>query len=128
MTQDLGFAYWFVKLPVRDLAAMEGFYTRALGLEVRDRMATPDFQEILMGLPGEEKLVILIHYLQRRDRDVNGGTLGFLTKDIDAARAHLIACGGTASGEIIDLGFVKVCLVDDPEGNEIELIQRRAPA
>ncbi len=123
---EFGFAYWFVKLPVRDLGAMEAFYTRALGLAVRDRMATPDFDEILMAGPGEEKLLILIHYRNTRDRDGGGGTLGYMTADLDAARAHLIASGATPSGEIIDLGFVRVCLVDDPEGNEIELIERRA--
>jgi catechol 2,3-dioxygenase-like lactoylglutathione lyase family enzyme len=123
---SLGFAYWFVKLPVRDLAAMEAFYNRALGLEVRDRMTTPDFEEILMAGPGEEKLLILIHYLDTRERDGSNGTLGYVTGDLDAARAHLIACGAAAKGEILDLGFVRVCLVDDPEGNEIELIERRA--
>ena len=39
----------FVKIVVRDIAAMERFYTAGLGFAVQDRITTADFDEVMLA-------------------------------------------------------------------------------
>jgi catechol 2,3-dioxygenase-like lactoylglutathione lyase family enzyme len=124
MAEDLGFSLNFLKIRVRDLAAMRGFYAAALGFEERQLLEGPNFQESLLSIPGEAQTLVLLHYSDRAPPFAGSqATIGFTTRDIGAARARLLASGATAQGEIVAVGNVRACFVGDPEGNEVELIQ-----
>lgn len=54
------------------------------------------------------------------------GHIAFEVADVDAARDQVLAAGGRAIGEVVDLSpapglTVRWCYVRDPEGNAVEL-------
>lgn len=120
----------FVKIVVRDLAAMEKFYTEGFGFEVQNRIDTPAFREIMMAQPKGGFTLVLYHHMDGRTIDVgNGwGPLGFIVRDCDADHAKAIAGGATEVRAPAAFGGMKVSFVADPEGHEIELLQLPAAA
>jgi predicted enzyme related to lactoylglutathione lyase len=116
----------FFKVIVRDLEGARSFYERALGFEQADFFDTPDFLEAVMRQPGTEFLLMLLQW--KDGRDISGalghGPTGFFTDDIEGAHDRLVAEGAVAKGGIITVeGGIRVALLDDPEGHEIELCQ-----
>ncbi|MBC7987630.1 MAG: VOC family protein [Sphingomonadaceae bacterium] len=125
---DFGFALHFIKLRVRDLVRMTAFYREGFGLGILDQLTVAEFDEKVLALPGEKAAIILIQYLDGREPTEGGphATVGFDTRDIEAAHAHLLACGGEAVGGIEDVGFARACFMRDPEGNQLELLEMKA--
>jgi lactoylglutathione lyase len=119
----------FVKIIVRDLAAMEDFYKRALGLEAAQTVDLPDLTEKILQKPGGSGPNVIL-YLHKDGREItlgNGwGPVGFYVRDVDAAYAHCLAEGATPSREPWDAGNLRVAFVLDPEGHEIELVSVKA--
>jgi lactoylglutathione lyase len=116
----------FVKLIVRDLDAMVGFYERALGLSVSQTVDMPEMTEKILRKPGQDTgaMVILYHHKDGREISIgNGwGPVGFYVRDVEAAYAHAITQGATPHREPFDAGAMRVAFVLDPEGHEIELV------
>lgn len=118
--------FGFIKFVVRDLAAMRSFYERALGLVVAQTIDLPDITELVMRRAGEDAGFGLILYWNKDGRDVAIGTghgpLGLYVRDVDAAYAHAVSQGATPHREPFETGAMRVALVLDPEGRELELI------
>jgi lactoylglutathione lyase len=116
----------FVKLIVRDLDAMVGFYERALGLSVSQTVDMPEMTEKILRKPGQDTgaMVILYHHKDGREISIgNGwGPVGFYVRDVEAAYAHAITQGATPHRAPFDAGAMRVAFVLDPEGHEIELV------
>jgi len=116
----------FIKLIVGDLAAQQRFYEQAFGFTEQGRFETADFDEVILGQDGVDVTLMLLCYTDGRplpDARAHGPT-GFATDDIEAAHAACLAAGATAKGPVLVVeGGVKVALLDDPEGHEIELCQ-----
>jgi lactoylglutathione lyase len=116
----------FVKLIVRDLDAMVGFYERALGLSVSQTVDMPEMTEKILRERGQDTgaMVILYHHKDGREISIgNGwGPVGFYVRDVEAAYAHAITQGATPHREPFDAGAMRVAFVLDPEGHEIELV------
>ena len=130
-----------VGLRVRDLAAAQKFY-EALGFAEVQRMTVPDKMAAgLLGLPepiGFEAVYLsndgfvlqLLTFAGHRapdapQRDMVGAGLTHLSlvvDDIPAAQAAVEAAGGTV---IADPGGGFACMVRDPEGQLLELIQSK---
>lgn len=55
------------------------------------------------------------------------GPVGFTTTDLDGAMARAFANGATPLHGPHDLPGARLVFIHDPEGHEIELIQRSAP-
>ena len=127
---DLRFKLNFFKLIVRDMAAMQDFYTRAFGFEERNRITMPALEEVMLALPGEAFNLVLYRHTDDRELDIGSGygPVGFLTRDVEAAFAHALANGATAVAPPRELGSMKLAFVKDPEGHEIEMIQFVRPA
>jgi len=116
----------FFKLIVRDLAATRSFYERALGFEQVGFFDTPEFLETILAQPGTDFQMMVLQY--KDGRDISGalrhGPTGFFTDAIEAVHARLIAEGAVEKGGVIVVeGGIRVALLDDPEGHEIELCQ-----
>ena len=118
--------FGFVKFVVRDLAAMRGFYERALGLTVSQTIDLPDITELVMRRPGEDTGFSLILYWNKDGRDVAVGSahgpLGLFVRDVDAAFAHAVKEGATPHREPRDTGAMRVAFVLDPDGRDLELL------
>lgn len=119
----------FVKLVVRDLDAMAGFYERALGLQVSQTIDTPSMTELILRKPGATQGPMLILYWHKDGRTVNVGNghgpVGFYVRDVDSAYGHVIAQGAEPLHPPDDAGTMRFALLADPEGHELELISMR---
>ena len=119
----------FVKLVVRDLDGMVGFYERALGLTVAQTIDLPDLTEKILRKPGQDTgaMVILYHHKDGREITLgNGwGPVGFYVRDVETAYAHAISEGATPHREPFDAGAMRVAFVLDPEGHEIEMLSMK---
>ena len=115
----------FVKLVVRDIAAMEHFYTAGLGFAVQDRIDAEGFSEVMLAQKqGAFTLVLYQHTDTRAIDSGNGwGLLGFIVRDCAASHADLIAMGAHEVRPPSAFGALSVSFVSDPEGHEIELLQ-----
>jgi lactoylglutathione lyase len=126
----LKFRLNFFKLIVRDLDAMQAFYTKTFGFEERSRIALPTLEEVMLALPGEQFTLVLYRHTDDRAVEIGSGhgPVGFLTRDVDAAYAHALANGASDMAAPRDLGSMRLAFVKDPEGHEIEMIQFVRPA
>ena len=115
----------FVKIVVRDIAAMERFYTAGLGFAVQDRIDAEGFSEVMLAQKEGAFTLVLYHHTDQRAIDVgnNWGPLGFIVRDCAAAHAGLIALGAQEVRAPGTFGAMTVSFVSDPEGHEIELLQ-----
>lgn len=127
----------FTKLIVDDEEKMTDYYCAVYGLNVVARvggdaggMGEP-FREVILGtgeaMDGGQTLV-MFNFLDRpkpRDQQV---ILGFVTDDLDALKARIVANGGKPMGDIFeqtDHG-VRVLFAEDPEGALTENVQMLA--
>lgn len=116
----------FLKLIVRDLERTRRFYERTLGFAQVGFFDTPDFLEAILSQPGADFQMMLLQYKDGRDisEALRHGPTGFFTDQIEAVHARLVAEGAVDKGGVIVVeGGIKVALLDDPEGHEIELCQ-----
>jgi predicted enzyme related to lactoylglutathione lyase len=116
----------FFKVIVRDLEKSRSFYECSLGFEQIGYFDTPDFLEAVMQQPGTDVSMMLLAYKDGRDISaaIGHGPTGFFTDNIEAAHARLVAEGAVAKSGIIVVGEgIRIALLDDPEGHEIELCQ-----
>ncbi|MBN8832614.1 MAG: VOC family protein [Sphingomonadales bacterium] len=116
----------FFKLIVRDLEGARRFYERTLGFAQVGFFDTPDFVEAILSQPGADFQMMLLQYKDGRDisQAVGHGPTGFFTDAIEAVHDRLVAEGAVAKSGVIVVGDgIKVALLDDPEGHEIELCQ-----
>lgn len=137
-----------VCLVARDADGLAEFYIRVFGCVDRRPRRTlsgdavgrgiglPDaeIRAIWLTLPGRDGPFLEIHqYRGAPDRppprvDEPGfGHIAFAVADIRAAMAAIVAAGGSAQGELTDLGRagapVLAVYMRDPEGNMLELEQ-----
>jgi len=125
-----GFRLNFFKLVVRDIDAARTFYTRAFGLVQRGAdVVLPGLREVMLARPGEQFTLVLYQHTDGREIEMGSahGPVGFLTRDLSGAMAHLVAEGAKPGRGPFDLPGMKIAFAFDPEGHEIELIQM-APA
>jgi lactoylglutathione lyase len=118
-------------LPVRDLDAMLGFYCGLLGMRELRRIEFPQerYSLVFIGYAtvAEAPQVELRHDWDGTAREsprVRDGHLGIGVRDIDAAVAMLVAHGvrlRRAPAAMRPGGRV-IALIEDPEGNEVELL------
>lgn len=118
----------FVKIVVRDIAAMEQFYTAGLGFAVQNRIDTEDFRELMLTQKAGTFTLVLYQHADKRAVELgNGwGPLGFIVRDCSAAHAELITAGANEVRAPATFGTMSVSFVSDPEGHEIELLQLAA--
>jgi len=117
----------FFKLNTPDMARALQFYTDAFGFAVIMTFDEPDFLEHMLALPGQEQGPNLLLVTYKTGRSVlvgqGHGPVGLVTDEIDALCARATAAGATVTLPVFETDGVKVCMMLDPDGHEIELVQ-----
>lgn len=113
---------------VSDLERSTAFYTKALGVKVGGRIEHPGVSEIVLMFPGSATSLLLI---QPKAKSAAGegqrlGRIIVLVPDLRATQAKLEAAGYKLKSPITEQKAFKlsVAVAVDPDGNELELIQR----
>lgn len=115
----------FTKLIVADLPAAIDFYERAFGFTVRNRIALPGLEEVLIGLADDPFTLVLYHHTDGRALTAGDthGPLGLSTRDIQSTWDRAIAAGAVSVRPPEDFPGMRIAFLDDPEGHPLELIQ-----
>jgi lactoylglutathione lyase len=116
---------------VMDEARSVGFYSKAFGLKVADRVDFPDFTLIYMRNPQADFEIELTVNKGRSEPYQLGngyGHLAFTVDDLEAEHKR-IAAAGLAPKDIKQMThdgkpFGKFFFIEDPDGYKIEVLQR----
>jgi catechol 2,3-dioxygenase-like lactoylglutathione lyase family enzyme len=112
----------FLAIPSRDAERARSFYGETLGLRPDDKTAT----EFWVG-----QTCLSIWEPERQGMPFTpqkNGHLALHVDDVPAARAELEEQGIEFLGDIIDTGVCHMALFTDPDGNDLMLHHRYAPA
>lgn len=114
----------FVKVPTRDLAGQLAFYETAFGFAHVAAFENDEMEEILARQEGEALQLCLMR-LKTLPADARSivGVIGFVTDDIDAALQRALDAGADLKQSVFEVDGIRIALLWDPEGNEIELVQ-----
>jgi lactoylglutathione lyase len=120
--------YLHTKLRVRDLDAAMRFYEASFGYRPRSRRPGPEGTEIaFVAIPGEGTELQLAHYPDGEPYEVPTRLmhLAYRVDDLDAVLARTLHAGATlASGPYTLPSGSRVAFVKDPDGYDIELVQK----
>lgn len=114
----------FVKVPTRDLAGQFAFYEAAFGFLHAAAFENDEMEEILVRQEGDAFQLCLMR-LKSPPADATSiiGVIGFVTDDIDAALQRALDAGADLKQSVFEVEGIKIALLWDPEGNEIELVK-----
>jgi lactoylglutathione lyase len=118
-----------VAINVSDLERSERFYVDALGLEVLNRIDTPEVREVIVGTPGEGSQLMLAKHTTTHPSEPQGIWKVFLfTDDAAALYARAITAGAEAvePPKFLERFSVTIAFVKDPDGYLLELGQQHA--
>jgi catechol 2,3-dioxygenase-like lactoylglutathione lyase family enzyme len=122
-------------IPVHDPDAALTFYRDALGLEVRNDVASEGFRWVTVGSPGQDVDIVLFQPhggLSKAEGDalltlVTQGSLQaaiFRTDDLDATFEKARASGAEVLQEPASQPWgVRDCALRDPSGNQVRIAQ-----
>ncbi len=122
-------------IPVHDPDAALAFYRDALGLEVRNDVASGEFRWVTVGAPGQDLDVVLFPPrggLSQTEGDalltlVTQGSLQaaiFRTDDLDATFEQVQASGAEVLQEPVSQPWgARDCAFRDPSGNVVRIAQ-----
>lgn len=117
----------FFKLNVPDMDTALEFYGQVFGFSIAQTFDEDAFLEHILALPGQEAgpNLLLVAYKDERDVSVGPGhgPVGLVTDDIDALFAKAVEAGANPVVPVFDMGPVKVGILLDPWGHELELLQ-----
>jgi catechol 2,3-dioxygenase-like lactoylglutathione lyase family enzyme len=121
-----------VAIFTRDLPALEGFYTRTLGLPVTRRWEDANIVFINVGSTQIELVGRDSIEGEQNPRPIGQGVginhLALQVPDTDAAFRELVEKGVRVLQEPSDFQSVRIAFFADPDGNVLELVQERGAA
>lgn len=114
----------YLSVPVQDLERATEFYGETLGLEQIGHGQWPEFQL------GENVSLYLLDptNIGREFVGPHTSAIALRVPDVEEARADLEAKGVQFRGETFDTGVCHMAPFADPDGNELMLHRRYAPA
>lgn len=117
-----------VTFVVSDLDRAAAFYAKGLGLTIGPRIERPTVTEISVAFPGGGPGINLVR--QKATEDAAGQPHGpgraiLAVPDVSALKTRLEGAGYSLRGPIADVPqfHVRVGHVEDPDGNDLELVQ-----
>lgn len=105
--------YW-----VTDLNAVLPFYTDVLGLEAGPRYG--DWQEFHLG--GTARFAL---HGGAQPRTGPTAAVSFAVESLEEAMSDLAVAGHHPTDEVTDTGAARFVTYEDPEGNPVQLLERR---
>ena len=119
-----------IAINVSDLARSERFYVDVLGLEVLNRISTPDVDELIVGSSTGGSQLILARHAHGRPVQAGGGMwkIYLATDDSEGLFRRAVEAGAEPVAEPRHLERFKVTIafVHDPDGHLVELGQQHA--
>jgi lactoylglutathione lyase len=120
-----------VMVRVLDEARSLGFYKKAFGLEVADRLDFPDFTLVYLSNPESPFEIELTINKGRAEPYQHGGGYGhvaFVVEDLDSERRRFEA-EGLNPRKIVEFNrdgkqIARFFFVEDPDGYKIEVLQK----
>ena len=116
---------------VRDEAKALDFYARAFGLEIKDRIAWPDFALIYLVHPSSSfELELTVNFDRDQPYDLGDGYghLAVVVDDVEAEHARfekeMLAPGPLRDFKHDGETLARFFFVADPDGYKIEVIQK----
>ncbi len=115
---------YFVKHIDRALA----FYTGVLGMQEVQRFDLPDgVKEVVMMFPESKGPGVILMWNTTREVTYTAGNaysrLVMMVSDLDAAIALMRENAVKLTSDIVDTGMLRYCMIEDPDGYAIEVIQ-----
>jgi predicted enzyme related to lactoylglutathione lyase len=122
-------------IPVHDPEAALGFYRDALGLEVRQDVASDGFRWITVGAPGQDLGIVLSQPHGGRSEAEGDALLALVTQgslqaaifssdDLDTTFENVRKSGAEVLQEPADQPWgARDCAVRDPSGNLVRIAQ-----
>jgi catechol 2,3-dioxygenase-like lactoylglutathione lyase family enzyme len=115
-------------IPSSDLERSIAFYTKGLGMTLAGRIENPSGTEAPLQFPGAGAYIILFKPKTETNTPAHGALnrIVLAVPDIKALEAKLIAAGYKLNAPIAEQPkyHVAVGLLQDPDGNHLELVQR----
>jgi catechol 2,3-dioxygenase-like lactoylglutathione lyase family enzyme len=131
MAEELAARFGFARLVVRDLQKQAAFYRAVMGygegMMIRADIKGRPIEEIIFLGPDGKTELILLAFGDGPPRATDGAMLGFITKDIKAFEARVLAAGGSIFQPIGAMQGAdrpaQLAFYADPEGFLLELIE-----
>ena len=126
-------AFSAAKIKVGDIDGLERFYSAALGFTVTARIEDGEgpshIREIFLGLPGGGAAQFaLIKFVNLPLPEPGEAIIALTVTDLETAIASVLAHGGSDLTGPVDVPShnLRIAIVADPEGHQIELISQTA--
>lgn len=117
----------FFKLNTPDMAAALKFYGDVFGFGIIQTFEEESFLEHILAVPSQENgpNLLLVEYRDGRSVEVGPGhgPVGLVTDDISTLFARAIDAGARVVVPVFEMGPVKVGILLDPDGHELELLE-----
>ena len=132
--QENGIHVRSIRVLAADVEAAAMFYTKAFGMsETRRPVETPTFTEIVINSGATPELArratstAIVIATRAEGAPVAGGMAALILQvpDLDAVIAAVKANGGTLMRPVSTFGNLRVAFVEDPDGNQVELIMTK---
>lgn len=126
----------YCPITVDDVDAASAFYRDALGLEVRNDVASGDFRWVTLGFPGDDVLEVVLSEPGAGRSSEDGEAVHrllakgvmpmyvFTTDDLDAAFDRVVQSGAEILQEPVEQDWgPRDCAFRDPSGNMVRMTQ-----
>ncbi len=116
----------FYKIFVKDLERSVDFYGACLGFQEQRRIDAGKFDEVILTPSKQGASVVLCRWKDGRnvDRGNAQGPTGYFVADVDGISAIMIDRGAKAILGPVDYSGMRIAVLADPDGHQIELLNR----
>jgi lactoylglutathione lyase len=118
---------------VADIERSMKFYCAVLGMKELQRFDLGEgVKEVILGFPDSKGAGVILMWNTNRTAPYQYGDsysrFVMMVSDLDAALKHLSASGVTISKQLTELDLLRYCMVKDPDGYTIEVLQLKRSA
>ena len=118
---------------VADIERSLKFYCGVLGMKEHQRFDLGDgVQEVILGFPDSKGAGVILMWNTKRTTPYQYGDsysrFILMVSDLDGAMRQLVANGVTISKQATELDSLRYCMVKDPDGYTIEVLQLKRAA
>jgi lactoylglutathione lyase len=118
---------------VNDIERSLKFYRDVLGMNELQRFELGEgVHEVIMGFPESKGAGVILMWNTTRTTPYQRGDsysrFVMMVSDLDSAIAHLNSNGVKIAKQATDVGTLRYCMVEDPDGYTIEVLQIKRAA
>lgn len=120
----------FYKIFVADLDRSIDFYSACLGFREQRRIDAGKFDEVVLAPGKQGASLILCRWKDERAVEVGtaNGPTGYFVADVDGIASRMSGRGARIMIGPVDYAGMRIAVLADPDGHQIELLQRSRAA